>query len=174
MELSGLEKCHLRRLLMSDLILGLILDLPECAEQGSRCSLRLVFTFLTCFEIACKLISKLTFLRLKIAAGSHMGASRTTCGSHFCASELKLKNVSKMYRIGSRFDGLEAGCPTIEAPSNLHRISIESPSNLYRICMESPSNLHRSPSSKHRLRSDEGPLQVYQMVGISRHLRQND
>ena len=48
-----------------------------------------------------------------------MEASRTTCGSHFCASELKLKNVSKMYRNGSRFDGLEAGCPTVESPWNL-------------------------------------------------------
>ena len=52
MEFPDRKKYHVLRLSIPDLILGLILDLPECAEQGSRCSLSLVFTFLTCFEIA--------------------------------------------------------------------------------------------------------------------------
>ena len=52
MEFPDCKERHLLRLLIPDLILGLILDLPKCAEQGSRCSLSLVFTFLTSFEIA--------------------------------------------------------------------------------------------------------------------------
>ena len=52
MEFPDCKERHLLRLLIPDLILGLILELPKCAEQGSRCSLSLVFTFLTCFEIA--------------------------------------------------------------------------------------------------------------------------
>ena len=52
MEFPDCKECHILRLLIPDLILGLILDLPKCAEQGSRCSLSLVFTFLTSFEIA--------------------------------------------------------------------------------------------------------------------------
>ena len=143
MEFQDRKEHHLLRFSIPDLILGLILDLPECAEQGSRCSLSLVFTFLACFEIAQKWTPKWTFLRPKIAARHHLGASRTPWGSHFCASELKLKNVSKMCRIGGRFGGLEAGCPTIEAPWSVHRISIES---LYRTSIE-----------EHRLRSDEDP-----------------
>ena len=45
MEFPDCKERHLLRLLIPDLILGLILDLPKCAEQGSRCSLSLVFTF---------------------------------------------------------------------------------------------------------------------------------
>ena len=105
-ELSGLEKCHLRRLLMSDLILGLILDLPKCAEQGSRCSLSLVFPFLACFKITQKWTSKWIALRPKISDRPLLGPSRTTWCCHFCASELKLKNTAEMCRNEGRFAGL--------------------------------------------------------------------
>ena len=45
MEFPDCKECHILRLLVPDLILDLILDLPKCAEQCSRCSLSLVFTF---------------------------------------------------------------------------------------------------------------------------------
>ena len=153
MELPDLKKCHLLRLSIPDLILGLILDPPKCAEEGSRCSLSLVFTFLAFLKMTQKWTSKWTPLRPKISDRPLLGASRTTWGSHFCASGLKLKNVSKMCRNGSRFGGLEAGCPTGEAPSN----TMESPWNLHRISMESPSNLHRRASTPQRA----GPLHIY-------------
>ena len=157
MDFPDRKECHLLRLSIPDLILGLILDLPKCAEHGSRCSLSLVFTFLACFEIAQKWTPAWTFLRPEIAARHHLGASRTPWGSHFCASELKLKNVSKMYRIGCRFGGLEAGCPTVVSPSNLHGLSMVSPSNLHRISIEETSTPQR-----------RGPLHIYQMLGIRR------
>ena len=167
MELPDLKKCHLLRLSIPDLILGLILDPPKCAKEGSRYSLSSIFTFLAYLKITQKWASKWTPLRPKISARPLLGPPRSDFGRHFCASELKLKHVLKMCRNESRFGGVEAGCPTVEAPWNLHRISMESPSHLHGISME-------SPWSKHRLRSDEGPLQVYQMVGISRPLRQKD
>ena len=139
----------------------MILDLPKCAEQGSRCSLSLVFTFLACLKMTQKWTSKWSPLRPEISARLLLGPPRNDFCSLFCASELKLKHVSKMCRIGRRFGGLEAGGSTMVSPSNLHRISIESPSNLHGISIESPWNLHRisieSPSRKHRLRSDEDP-----------------
>ena len=139
MELPDLKKCHLLRLSIPDLILGLILDPPKCAEEGSGCSLSLVFTFLAFLKMTQKWTSKWTSLRPKISDRPLLGASRTPWGIHFYASELKLENVSKMCRNGSRFGSLEAGCPTGEAPSNLHRI----PSNL-------PWNLHRRASTPQR------------------------
>ena len=51
MEFPDCKERHLLRLLIPDLILGLILDLPKCAEQGSRCSLSLVFILLACLKI---------------------------------------------------------------------------------------------------------------------------
>ena len=54
MELPDLKKCHRFRLSIPDLILGLILDPPKCAEEGSRYSLSLVFTFLAFLEITHK------------------------------------------------------------------------------------------------------------------------
>ena len=139
MEFPDRKECHLLRLSIPDLILGLILDLPECAEQCSRCSLSLVFTFWACFEIAQKWTPKWTFLKPKIAARPHLGASRTTWGCHFCASELKLNNLSKMCRNEGCFGGLEAGCPTVVSPWSLHRISMVSPWSLHRISIEETS-----------------------------------
>jgi hypothetical protein len=160
MELPDLKKCHRFRLSIPDLILGLILDPPKCAEEGSRCSLSLVFTFLAFLKMTQKWTSKWTPLRPKISDRPLLGASRTIWGSHFCASELMLKNVSEMYRNDGRFGDLEAGCPTGEAPSN----TMESPSNLHRIplnlhgiSIESPSNLHRRASTPQRA----GPLHIY-------------
>ena len=152
MELPELKKCHLLRLSIPDLILGSILDPPKCAEEGSRCSLSLVFTCLACFKMTQKWTSEWTPLRPKISARLLLGASRATWGSHFCASELMLKNVSKMYRNGSRF----------ESPSSLRRISVESPSNLHRLlsdedpyiytrCSESEGLSLRSGSLKHQI-----------------------
>ena len=149
MELPDLKKCHLLRLSIPDLILGLILDPPKCAEEGSRCSLSLVFTFLAFLKMTQKWTSKWTPLRPKISDEPLLGASRTTWGNHFCASGLKLENVSEMCRNGCRFGSLEAGCPTVEAPSN----TMESPSNT----MESPWNLHRRASTPQRA----GPLHIY-------------
>ena len=157
MEFPDCKECHILRLLIPDVILDLILDLPKCAEQGSRCSLSLVLTFLACFKMAQKWTSKWSPLRPKVSARLLLGPPRNDFGSFLEASELKLKNVSKICRIGSRFGGLEAGGPTVEAPSNLHRISIESPWNLHRISIESPSNLHRISIEEHRSRSDEDP-----------------
>ena len=139
-EFPDRKECHLLRLSIPDLILGLILDLPECAEQCSRCSLSLFVTFLACFEIVQKWSPKWTFLRSKIAARPHLEASRTTWGYHFCASELKLNNLSKMCRNGGVV--LVVWRPGAR-PWSLHRISMVSPSNLHRISMVSPSNLHR-------------------------------
>ena len=164
MELPDLKKCHLLRLSIPDLILGLILDPPKCAEEGSRCSLSLVFTFWAFLKMTQKRTSKWTPLRPKISDRPLLGASRTTWGSHFCASGLKLKNVSKMCRNGSRFGSLEAGCPTGEAPWNLHGISMESPWNLHGISIESPSNTMESPWNLHRRASTPqraGPLHIY-------------
>ena len=87
---------------------------------------------------------KWTPLRPKISGRPLLGASRTTWGSHFCASELMLKNVSKMYRNDGRFGDLGAGCPTVEAPSNLHGISIK----LHGISIESPSKSIDSTASR--------------------------
>jgi hypothetical protein len=167
MELPDLKKCHRFRLSIPDLILGLILDPPKCAEEGSRCSLSLVFTFLAFLKMTQKRTSKWTPLRPKISDRPLLGASRTIWGSHFCASELMLKNVSEMYRNDGRFGDLGAGCPTGEAPSKTiedHRRpskTIENPWNLHGISMESPSNLHgisiESPWSFHRIRSEQDP-----------------
>ena len=145
MEFPDCKEWYLLRLLIPDLILGLILDLPKCAEQGSRCSLSLVFTCLACLKMTLKWTSKRSPLRLKISARLLLGPPRNDLGSVFCASELKLKHVSKMYRNEGRFSDLEAGHPTVKAPWSLW-----SPSNLHRISMESPWR-------KHRLRSDEDP-----------------
>ena len=54
MEFPDRKECHLLRLSIPDLILGLILDLPECAEQCSRYSLSLVSTCLAFFQIVQK------------------------------------------------------------------------------------------------------------------------
>ena len=139
MELSGLEKCHLRRLLMSDQILGLILDLPKCAEQGSRCSLSLVFVLLACLKITQKWTSKWSPLRPEISARLLLGPPRKDFSSLLVASELKLKHVSKMCRNEVVLVIWRPGA----RPWSLHRISMVSPSNLHRISMVSPSNLHR-------------------------------
>ena len=135
MELPDLKKCHRFRLSIPDPILGLILDPPKCAEEGSRCSLSLVFTFWAFLKMTQKRTSKWTPLRPKISDRPLLGASRTIWGSHFCASELMLKNVSEMYRNDGRFGDLGAGCPTGEAPSK----TMENPWNLHGISMESPS-----------------------------------
>ena len=54
MEFPDRKGCHLLRLSIPDLILGLILDLPKCAEQGSRCSLSLVLVLLACLKMTQK------------------------------------------------------------------------------------------------------------------------
>ena len=155
MELPDHKKCRLLGLSIPDLILGLILDTPKCAEEGSRCSLSLVFTFLAFLKMIQKGISKWTPLRSKISERPLLGASRTTWGSHFCASELMLKNESKMYRNDGRFGPLEAWVPN----RTNRRISIESPWNLHRISIE-----------EHRLRSDEDPYiytKCFESEGLS-------
>ena len=139
MELSGLEKCHLRRLLMSDLILGLILDLPKCAEQGSRCSLSLVFVLLACLKMTQKWTSKWSPLRAEISARLLLGPSRNDFGGLFCASVVKLKNVSKVCRNGV----VLVVCRPGVRPWSLHRLSIEFPWSLHRISIEFPWSLHR-------------------------------
>ena len=49
------------------------------------------------------------------------------------------------WRLQARAGGLWArGCPTVENPWNLHRISMESPSNLHGISIESPSHPQRA------------------------------
>ena len=60
MELPDFKKCYLLGLSIPDLILGLILDTPKCAEQGSRCSLSLVFTFLAFLKTAQKMDPEMT------------------------------------------------------------------------------------------------------------------
>ena len=134
MEFPDCKERHLLRLLIPDLILGLILDFPKCAEQGSRCSLSLVFTSWACPKMTQKWTSNWSPLRPKISARLLLGPLRKDFGSLFCVSELKLKNVSKMYRIGGRFDGLEAGA----RPTKHHRISKVSPWNLHGTSMVSP------------------------------------
>ena len=128
----------------------MILDLPKCAEQGSRCSLSLVFTSWACPKMTQKWISKWSPLRPKVSARLLLGPLRKDFGSFLRALELKLKHVSKMYRNESRFGGLEAGCPTVEAPWNLHGISIEDHgiSIEYGISMEEASTpQRRGPST---------------------------
>ena len=117
---------------LPDLILGSILDPPKCAKEGSRYSLSSIFTFLACLKITQKWTSKWTPLRPKISARPLLGPPRSDFGRHVCASELKLKHVLEMCRNEGRFGGLEAGCPTMENPSSLHRKSIENPSSLHR------------------------------------------
>ena len=117
----------------------MILDLPKHAEQGSRCSLSLVFTFLTCLKMTQKWTSKWSPLRPKISARLLLGLPRNDFGSLFCASELKLKNVSKMCRNGV----VLVVCRPGVRPWSLHGLSMVSPSNLHRISMVSPWSLHR-------------------------------
>ena len=124
----------------------MILDLPKGAEQGSRCSLSLVFTFLACCKMTQKWTSKCSPLRPKISARLLLGPPRKDFSSLLVASELKLKHVSKMCRNEVVLVIWRPGA----RPWSLHRISIESPSNLHGLSMVSPSR-------KHRLRSDEDP-----------------
>ena len=139
MEFPDRKECHLLRLSIPDLMPGLILDLPKCAEEGSRCSLSLVLTFWAFLKMTPKWTSKWTPLRPKISAGPLLGAPRSDFGNHFCASELKLKNELKMHRKRVVLVIWRPGA----RPSKIHRISMESPWNLHRISIESPSNLHR-------------------------------
>ena len=98
-----------------------------------------MFKLWACLRTDRKWNSNLTFLRSKISARPLVGPPRSDFGRRVCASKLKLKNVSKMCRIGGRFGGLKAGCPTVVSPWSLHGLSMV------------------SPWRKHRLRSDEDP-----------------
>ena len=50
MKFPDRKECHLFKISIPDLILRLILDLPKCAEQCSRCSFSLIFTFRSCLK----------------------------------------------------------------------------------------------------------------------------
>ena len=126
MNLPDLEKCHLLRLSIPDLLLGSILDPPKGAQEGSRSSLRSMFTFSACLKIIQKWTSKWTFLRSKVSTTSLLGASRINLGNDFCTSELRLENMSRNYQHYCRFGDLGARVPTIENPWHLHGISIDS------------------------------------------------
>ena len=101
MELPDLKKCHLWRVFFPDLILDSVLDPPKCAQERSRFSLSSIFTFSACLKMAQKWTPKWTLLRSKISTMLLLGAPRSDLGSHFWASESRLKNGSKKNRVGA-------------------------------------------------------------------------
>ena len=136
MQFPDRKECHFLMLSIPDLILGFILDLPECAEQCSRCSLSLVFTFWACFEIAQTWSPKWTLLRLKKSLLDLTWVLPGPLGVVIFVFQLKLnkcvENVSdwvSFWWSGGRVPDRRS---TMVSPSNLHRISIESPWNLHR------------------------------------------
>ena len=103
MELSDLKKCHLGRVFFSDLILDSVLDPPKCAQEASRCSLSSIFTFSACLKMGQKWTPKWTLLSSKISTWLLLRALGSDFGSHFWASESRLKNGSKKNRVGGAF-----------------------------------------------------------------------
>ena len=142
----------------------MILDLPKGAEQGSRCSLSLVFTFLACCKMTQKWTSKWSPLRPRISARLLLGPPRNDFCSFLEASELKLKHVLKMCRNELALVTWRPGV----RPSKHHRISIVSPWSLHRISIEYPWSLHRISIEETSTSQRRGPLHIYQMVGIRR------
>ena len=105
MELSDLKKCHLGRVFFSDLILDSVLDPPKCAQEASRYSLSSIFTFSACLKIGQKWTPKWTLLSFKISTWLLLRALGSDFGSHFWASESRLKNGSKKNRVDAPWEG---------------------------------------------------------------------
>ena len=103
MELSDLKKCHLGRVFFSDLILDSVLEPPKCAQEASRYSLSSIFTFSACLKMGQKWTPKWTLLSSKISTWLLLRALGSDLGSHFWASESRLKNGSKKNRVDAPF-----------------------------------------------------------------------
>ena len=83
----------------SDLILDSVLDPPKCAQAASRYSLSSIFTISACLKMAQKWTPKWTLLSSKISTWLLLRALGSDFGSHFWASESRLKNGSKKNRV---------------------------------------------------------------------------